>query len=309
MKKNILLVLICFIVASFNVVHAQVCPTDLLSGQNLIVNGDFSSDYTGWTFTPDSDGDLNTGPDGYKQFTSGFSVPGYLFVGTGSQMPAFNNAFSATFNDHSPSGDDKFLMIDGVCVTGIKIWQQDVSVKPNTNYYFSVWVNSLKDNPNYPGLLNFDVNNQNIGNIQAPYLGGANPSSPGWVKFEYVWNSGSNPPNIVTISIEGRQTVGCAGNGGESDFALDDIAFIPGCSYGSAGPQPDLGPDKTLCGLGSGGLLLDSGVPVNSTTSITWSDGTTGSGTSAPYTKLITTAGTYSVCVSDNGSCTKSDIV
>ena len=32
------------------------------------------------------------------------------------------------------------------------------------------------------------VNGQNIGNIDAPTLGGANPASPGWVKYEYVWN-------------------------------------------------------------------------------------------------------------------------
>lgn len=309
MKKNLFFVLICLLAASFNA-FSQSCPTDLLSGQNIIVNGDFSSDYDGWTFTPDSDGNLNTGPDGYMKFTSGFSVPGYLFVGTGSQMPAFNNAFSATFSDHSSSGDDKFLMIDGVCATGVKIWQQTVAVKPNTNYYFSVWINSLKDNPNYPGLLNFDVNGTNLagGNITAPTIGGASPGGA-WQKFEAVWNSGSNPPATVIISIEGRQTIGCGGTSGESDFALDDIAFIPGCSYGSAGPQPNLGPDKTLCGLGSGGLVLDAGVPVNSTTTVTWNDGLTGFGTTAPYSRIITTPGTYSVCVTDNGSCTKSDIV
>lgn len=303
MKKNLFLVLIYFVVFSFNTLNAQNCPTDLLTGQNLIVNGDFSQDYTGWTFTPDSDGNLGTGPDGYLKFTSGFSVPGYLFVGTGSQMPAFNNAFSSTFGDHSASGDDKFLMIDGVCVIGVKIWQQNVAVKPNTNYYFSVWINSLKDNPNFPGKLNFDVNGENIENIDAPNFGGANPASLGWFQVEKLWNSGPNPPAIVTISIEGAQLSGCGGTTGESDFALDDIAFIPGCSYGSAGPQPDLGPDKTLCGLGSGGILLNAGVPVTSTTTIIWNDGSTG------LTKPVTIAGTYSVCVSDNGSCTKSDII
>ncbi|MGN6647355.1 MAG: gliding motility-associated C-terminal domain-containing protein [Cytophaga sp.] len=306
--------LILFLAITWTTVQAQ-CPADLNSGQNLIVNGDFSQDYTGWTFTPDSDGDLNTGPDGYKIFTSGFSVPGYIFVGTGSQMPSFNNAFSATFNDHSPSSDDKFLMIDGVCVTGIKLWRQtNIPVQPNTNYYFSVWINSLKDNPNYPGIVNFDVNGQNIGaNIIAPKLGGANPSSAGWQKYETVWNSGSNPPATVTISIEGNQTVGCGGTSGESDFAIDDIAFIPGCAYGSTGPQPDLGPDRTLCGNGGSGITLDAGVPQNSTTIVTWvdSDGnvTSGTGLSAPYTFSATKPGTYSVCVSDNGSCTKSDAI
>jgi len=305
---------VLFVFMNWFSLQAQ-CPADLNSGKNLIVNGDFSQDYTGWDFTHDLDQDLGTGPDGYKIFTSGFSVPGYIFVAPGSQMPNFNNAFSSTFNDHSPSSDDKFLMIDGVCVTGIKIWtQSNIPVQPNTNYYFSVWINSLKDNLNYPGIVNFDVNGTNIGaNIVAPNLGGANPSSTGWQKYETVWNSGSNPPATVTISIEGNQTTGCGGNGGESDFAIDDIAFIPGCQYGSTGPQPDLGPDRTLCGNGGNGITLDAGVQPTSKMSITWidSDGimTTGFGTAAPYTLPATKAGIYSVCVSDDGSCTKSDVI
>ncbi len=309
--KKILVVLFSF---SFFLSKAQNCPTDLLSGQNLIVNGDFSQDYTGWDFTHDSDNDLTTGPDGYQIFTGNprsYSIPGNIFVGTGSQMSYFNNAYAPMFNDHSPSTDDKFLMIDGVCVAGIKLWTQtNIPIKPNTNYYFSVWINSLKDNPNYPGIVNFDINGTNIGsNIVAPTLGGGNPSSAGWQKYEVVWNSGSNPSPTATISIEGNQTVGCGGSNGESDFAIDDISFIPGCSYGSAGPQPNLGPDQTLCGLGGSGIVLNANVPQNSTTTITWSDGTTGFGMNAPYTLLVTAPGTYSVCVSDNGSCTKSDVI
>ena len=106
MKRNLLSILIFFIVISFNTSKAQNCPTDLLTGQNLIVNGDFSQDYTRWTFTPDSDGDLTTGPDGYQKFTGSprsYSVPGNIFVGTGAQMPFFNNAYSDIFHDHSPS--------------------------------------------------------------------------------------------------------------------------------------------------------------------------------------------------------------
>jgi hypothetical protein len=314
MKKNILFVFVCIALQPFYSVNAQTCPTDLLSGQNLIVNGDFSQDKTGWFFKPDSDGDLNTGPDGYQIFTGSprsYSVPGNIFVGTGSQMSYFNNAYSIPFNGQSGASNDKFLMIDGVCVAGITLWTEtNIPIKPNTNYYFSFWINSLKDNPNYPGIVTLDVNGISIGsNISAPLLGGGNPSSAGWIKYETVWNSGNTPATTATISIKGNQTIGCSGNGGESDFAIDNISFIPGCQYGSAGPQPNLGPDQTLCGLGGNGILLNSGVPQNSTTTITWSDGTNGFGMNAPYTLNVTTPGTYSVCVSDNGSCTKSDII
>ncbi|WP_299248863.1 gliding motility-associated C-terminal domain-containing protein [uncultured Cytophaga sp.] len=298
MKKNILLVFVCIAMQSIYSVNAQNCPTDLLSGQNLIVNGDFSDGFNNWQTD-------------YNQFTSGFSTPGNLYVGTASQMTFFNNAFSSPFNGQTGVSTDKFLMIDGVCTPGLKIWKQtNIPVKPNTNYYFSFWINSLKDNPNYPGIVNLDVDGTNIGsNISAPLFGGGNPSSSGWIKYETVWNSGLTPPATVTISIEGNQTTGCSGNGGESDFAIDNISFIPGCQYGSAGPQPKLGPDQTLCGFGLAGLVLNANVPINATTTITWNDGTTGFGALAPYTKIVTEPGTYSVCVTDNGSCTKSDII
>ena len=151
MKKNILLVFVCIAMQSIYSVNAQNCPTDLLSGQNLIVNGDFSDGFNNWQTD-------------YNQFTSGFSTPGNLYVGTASQMTFFNNAFSSPFNGQTGVSTDKFLMIDGVCTPGLKIWKQtNIPVKPNTNYYFSFWINSLKDNPNYPGIVNLDVDGTNIG--------------------------------------------------------------------------------------------------------------------------------------------------
>lgn len=292
------------------------CRTDLLLGQNIVYNGNFDQNYSGWTYTPDTDGDLNTGPDGYKQFTGGFSVPGNIYVGTGADMFGFNNAFNKPFNGHTTgAASDRFLMVDGVCVTGIKLWRQtSIPVVPNTRYYFSVWINSLKDQPNYPGLLNFDVNGFNLVDasssltiIQAPNLGGGSVGGA-WKKVEAYWDSGPTPPATVTISIEGSQTIGCGGASGESDFAIDDISFVPGCSYGDPGPQPDLGPDQTLCGKG-GSIILNSNVPHNATTTVTWSDGTTGTGLGAPYTKTISAPGTYSVCVTDGSSCTKADVI
>jgi hypothetical protein len=269
------------------------CPTDLLTGQNLVINGDFEQGYSNWTFTG--------GAGGYNIFTPpGWSNPGNIYVGTNPVTfnpgpPSFMN-----YGDHT-SGSGNMLMVDGVCTAGIKLFQQaGIPIKPSTNYYFSVWISSLKDQPNFPGLLNFDINGTNVGAlIQAPATGGS------WIKYEIVWNSGATPPPTVTISIENSNTTGCAS---EVDFAIDDVSFIPGCAYGSPGPQPNLGPDQTICGKG-GSILLNSNVPHNATTTVTWNDGTTGTGLGAPYTKTITAPGTYSVCVTDNGSCVKSDVI
>jgi hypothetical protein len=84
--------------------------------------------------------------------------------------------------------------------------------------------------------------------------------------------------------------------------------LFSGCVYGAAGPQPNLGPDLTICGTG-GSIVLNSNVTPASDLTVLWSDGTTGSGMGAPYTKTINAAGTYSVCVTKSGSCTKSDVI
>jgi hypothetical protein len=69
---------------------------------------------------------------------------------------------------------------------------------------------------------------------------------------------------------------------------------------------PNLGSDQTLCGVGN--ITLDTRITHNTTTMVTWSDGTTGTGTSAPYTKVISSPGTYWVCVKD-GPCVKTDTI
>jgi hypothetical protein len=281
------------------------CRTDLNLGQNLVVNGDFSGGYSNWNF--------DAGVGGYKIKGGGNSNPGDLIVGTnpatfntgGGGFPPFD-----TYGDHT-TGSGNFLMVDGQCsggATTIKVWYQTVNVEPFTNYYFSVWISSLKDMPTNPGNLRFNIGGSVLGaNILAPSKGGATAaaSGGGWIRYVTVWNSGavSGP---VLISIQNNNTASCSS---EVDFGIDDIAFTPGCDFGVPGPQPNLGPDQSLCGKG-GSITLNANVPMNATTTVSWSDGTSNTGANpAFYSRVITTPGTYSVCVSDNGSCTKSDVI
>lgn len=298
---NIALFAILLLLPEF--VHAQ-CATDLNLGQNLVVNGDFSNGYSNWTFDAP-----------YKIKGGGNSNPTDLQVGTnpatfntgGGGFPPFD-----TYGDHT-TGSGNFLMVDGYCSPSstVKVWSQTVNVVANTNYYFSVWISSLKDMPTNPGNLNFNIGGSDLGsNILAPTFGGATASNGtntggGWIRYVIVWNSGATS-GPVALSIQNNNLTAC---GSEVDFGLDDIAFTPGCDFGSPGPQPNLGVDRTLCGTG-GSITLNAGVPMNATTTVSWSDGTTNTGSNpAFYSKVITTPGTYSVCVSDNGSCTKSDVI
>ena len=272
------------------------CPTDVLTGQNLVTNGDFSQGYTGWTYTSDP-AQIN----GYLQFnppvTTNYSTPGMIDVGTNPNV--FNSAFM-NMGDHT-TGTGNMLMVDGICVPGINLWSEsNIPLAANTNYYFSVWIASTHNEPNYPGILQFNINGTTL-----PTSITASTTGDVWTQYQVIWNSGPTPPATATISIQNKQVTGCST---EADFAIDDIAFIPGCSYGSSGPIPDLGPDQTICGKG-GSIILNSNVPHNTTTTVTWNDGTSGTGLSAPYTKTITAPGTYSVCVTDAGSCIKSDVI
>jgi len=302
-KKIFSFLLLVGVLLSQNV-HAQ-CPTDINYGKNLVVNGNFSNGYTGWTFTPQTvpwNPAVVGAADGYRIHNAP-SLPGDILVGTNPNTQ-FNNGFQ-TFGDHT-TGSGNFLMVDGVCKLGVKLFSQNVTVAANTNYYFSVWINSLKDNPTNPGVLNFDVGGANIGaNIVAPAIGGGSPGG-GWIQYEVVWFSGAIAGNVA-ISIENQNTLDC---GNQVDFAIDDIAFIPGCGYGSATPQPNLGPDQSFCGKG-GSILLNSGITPAADMNVTWHDGT-GSGiigAGAAYTKTITAPGTYYVCVTKTGSCAKTDTI
>lgn len=266
------------------------CPTDLLQGQNLVTNPDFSDGYNGWTHDPQ-----------YSNYGGGFSVPGNIYAGSSADY--FNPGGFDDYNDHSPSSDNMYLMVDGICTAGVVLWSQNnIPISPNTNYYFGVWISSLKNQTDV-GLLEFKVNGTSLGTtVTAPTTGGV------WQFFEATWYSGLTPPATATITIANLTTVGCAT---QVDFAIDDISFIPGCSYGSSGPQPNLGPDVTVCGVPGGQVTLNAGLPggfPSATTTINWSTGANGTGVSAP-TSVMVGPGTYSVCVTDNGSCVKSDVI
>jgi outer membrane protein OmpA-like peptidoglycan-associated protein len=180
--------------------------------KNIIVNGDFSDEYSGWQF--------DKGNGGYHIRYDGISDPGDIQVGTNPAL--FNKYGFTTYGDHT-SGSGNFLMVDGRCkATYIKLWQQTANIKPNTYYYFSIWISSLKDNPEHPGVLTFNVGGQSMcSNIIAPLKSGAIPNSSGggWVHYEKMWYSDtiSGP---VMLSIENNNPETCES---EVDFGIDDI--------------------------------------------------------------------------------------
>lgn len=242
-------------------------------GQELVVNGDFQAGNTGFTTQ--------------YQYTTTNLVPEGTYSVVDNPTP-LHPAFLGS--DHT-TGSTNFMAVNGSINPGFRVWCQTVSVVPNTDYNFSTWISTLVVNS--PAELEFSINGQLLGTpITAP--GNLNT----WTQFFATWNSGND--TLIEICIVNANTAA-----GGNDFGLDDISFTPVCTgtdsvvvVVNTPPTVTLGPDDSLC-IGSS-TLLDAGQGFGS---YLWSDGSTG------QTLLVSTAGTYSVTVTDANGCSNADTI
>ena len=184
------------------------------------------------------------------------------------------------------------------------IWQETVSVLPNTDYYFSAWAMSLNAYPPY-GKLQFQVNGVKVGTVANLVAGPSNTAQAAannyWTRFysDPKWNSGSIS-GPVTIQIVNNETA-LSGN----DFALDDISFGTLSPF-IEGPQVDGTDNQVVCaetaiipitykvGSGASGPQI-SGLPSGVTLIY---DGLTARISGTP-----SVAGTYTYTIATSGSC------
>lgn len=162
-------------------------------GSNLVVNGDFSQGNTGFT----------------SDYTQAFPNILEAQYWVDNNPTAWNGGLNAC-TEHT-SGTGKMMMVNGSATIGAKVWSQTVNITPNTNYVFSVWVQSLA--ALNPANLRFSINNLVLGNNIS-----AGAVACQWSSFYTVWNSGNSSTAVITIV--NNNTV-AAGN----DFAIDDIFF------------------------------------------------------------------------------------
>ena len=164
-------------------------------GNNLVVNGDFSAGNTGFTSQ-------------YQYSISGIPE-GVYFIGNNSYPwhPFLNSNV-----DHT-TGTGNMLLVNGDTVFNIIVWKQDITVVPNTNYIFTVWLQSIYSGN--PAELQFSINGNAIGSIFK-----ASTTEGQWQQFYTTWQSGA--ATNASISVINKDTIR-TGN----DFALDDIVFAP----------------------------------------------------------------------------------
>ena len=192
------------------------CPgsASFNTSTELVTNGSFEDGNLGFV-TPETSGNQYVYVADNPSANSELYPEGLYGIGTNAHN--YHGNFWGV--DHT-TGTGNFMIINGFPGSPQPIvWQETVSVQPNTDYYFSAWAISLNSSGNYASLR-FAINGTQIGTIAQLTAGTASSSNP-WKpqdRFYGMWNSGSNATAV--ISIVDLQTA-ASGN----DFGLDDISF------------------------------------------------------------------------------------
>lgn len=156
--------------------------------------------------------------DHYSGFSSSYQLnpTSLLSEGTYAVVTDPNRVHHdfAQIGDHT-SGTGYMMVVNGSKKANVSVWQESVTVSPNTDYIFSIWATSV--NPANPGVLTFSINGRNIGNIILSEVQGQ------WQNFTARWTSGSGDTR-ASIGIV-NQNIVASGN----DFAIDDIQFGSVC--------------------------------------------------------------------------------
>ncbi len=236
----------------------------VVTGQDLAINGDFSSGNTGFS-TPFSN---NTNLDG---------PGGRYFIGTNAA-------------NHHPTfigtSTGNFLMVNATATNNNwNLWCQTVSVCPGQNYNLSFAVSNLS-NGTATGQVGWFIDGAPVGGWHTPPMWSNN-----WQTFTTSFIAPASGSADICLRITG------ANNGG-SDLGIDDIRLVGTTAISDQvhvdlvpRPSPAIPPTLTRCAGTS--TSLDATVPGG--TAYLWSDGTAG--------PLITidAPGHYEVLITANG--------
>lgn len=169
------------------------------SQENLVVNGDFSQG--------------NVQVNSQYTYNSNLWNEGTYYIDT----DASDHHRDFVGHGHT-TGSDKFMMVNGATIANKIVWQQTITVVPNTQYCFSTWVCSLSEADFAPTCLpklQFAINGVQIGaEFQSP------STLNTWDNFYVLWNSGNATQAVITI--KNTNQLALSGN----DFGLDDISFF-----------------------------------------------------------------------------------
>jgi hypothetical protein len=164
---------------------------------NLLVNGNFSSGYTGFTsqYSQVTNYTINTKPGNYAVIYN--------------PATAFPNGY-ASYGDHT-TGNGQMLFVDGNG-PGENFWSENVAVGPGT-YTFTGWVANADPGVNSPATLALLANGSDIGSTFTVSQVGT------WEKWTTQVNFGSS--STVALSLQDLNATG-----GGNDFTVDDLSLV-----------------------------------------------------------------------------------
>ncbi|MCU0429940.1 MAG: T9SS type A sorting domain-containing protein [Cytophagaceae bacterium] len=230
--------------------------------------------------------------------------------------------------DHTQGigGTGKYLMIDSkngpATGLGIILWEQDIAVVPNSQYYFSGWFINLSPVSNGSQRVQlrfvveyFNSSNVSLGVFQLGSQFSPNDASRG-NNWEQAYVTTVSPAGAASAKIGIYNQTANVING--NDVGIDDISFSNGCQAVAGAtnpPTPNLGPDVSICTVNTN-LTLHSGVSTNPPTrEFSWFSVSGGVETPiilnsvSANTRTISAPGVYRVCVYEPTGCAKSDYI
>jgi hypothetical protein len=188
---------------------------------------------------------------------------------------------TASYGDHT-TGMGLMMAVNGAATPGVVVWSESLSVVPESNYAFSIWISSWTAGS--PATFDIKFNGVSVGTPSAPF-----PAAI-WQQFSTNWNSDQNTALAIEI-------VDTDLSDGGNDFALDDISLIgPDPITTSAMSTAEVA-DAALIGTGrftvsateagdSGSQMVARFTDANPTaplsdftTTIDWGDGNSSAGT------------------------------
>ncbi len=187
--------------------------------QNLIPNGDFQQGNTGfnsdYTFVAYSHNCLRaSGSEG--KYTVGANAREC----NTNDSPLFDNGYHDTYDHTYGNVNGKFMIVNGFGGSQgaqKRVWYKQVSVVPNRQYDFSMWIANVSSPLSivYP-KIRVKINGVQVIEYQPASLNFS------WNQKTYTWSSGTSTTAMIEIYDV------CSGNSSNGDdFGIDDISFSP----------------------------------------------------------------------------------
>jgi hypothetical protein len=190
---------------------SQVCTIG--TGTNLLANPSFSNGNTGFT---SNYGYVADDPNATNEL-----VPEALYS-IGPDAAALHPSFGG--NGRNGAGDN-FMVVNGSQNLSV-VYQQVVTVRPNTYYSFSAFANSV--NPQSPAQLGFVINGKSTSTVTT--LDGTR----NYTRISDLWFSGGSTTAVFEIRDVNKAT-------GGNDFGLDDL-YLGTCAVGLVANDVNSGP-------------------------------------------------------------------